>query len=77
MAPLSISIPGDDTDRVATVPNLGGFASATYHFDYGKISFGYRGNFFCDAIDGGIDKRKSETLGAFGPHANVTIGFCG
>lgn len=63
--------------RSVTIPNLGGFAGASYRFNNAKLSLGYRADFFFGAIDGGVDARKSETLGFFGPFANVSIGLGG
>jgi iron complex outermembrane receptor protein len=66
-----------DALRFVAVPNLGGFAGLSMRYRNAKVSFGYRGDFFFNAIDGGIDKRHSETLGFFGPFANISIGFGG
>ena len=63
--------------RSVIVPNLGAFAGASYRFNNAKISFGYRGDFFFNALDGGIDARKSETLGFSGPFARISIGLGG
>jgi outer membrane receptor protein involved in Fe transport len=63
--------------RSVTVPNLGGLAGVSYRFNNAKVSIGYRGDFFFGAIDGGIDARKSETLGFFGPFAKISIGIGG
>ena len=58
-----------------TVPNLGGFASVSLKFPNAKVSLGYRGDFFFGAMDGGIDKRESKTLGFYGPFATVSVGL--
>ncbi len=42
-----------------------------------KVSLGYRADFFFGAIDGGIDTRKSETLGFYGPFATSASGSAG
>lgn len=42
-----------------------------------KLSLGYRADFFFGAIDGGIDARKSETVGFYGPFASIGIGLGG
>jgi iron complex outermembrane recepter protein len=68
---------GRDTDRSAIVPNLGGFAGASWRIENFKASIGYRADFFFGAIDGGIDTRKSETLGFYGPFASVSVGLGG
>lgn len=61
--------------RSVTVPNVGGFAAITFRYVDAKISLGYRADFFFNAIDGGIDTRKSENRGFFGPYASISIGF--
>ncbi len=63
--------------RDVTVPNLGGFAAVTWNYADAKISMGYRADFFFNAIDGGIDARKSENRGFYGPYLNLSIGFGG
>jgi hypothetical protein len=68
-----------DFDRVhsVTVPNLGAVAGISYRFNDAKLSVGYRADFFFDAMDGGIDKRKSENVGFYGPFATLSIGIGG
>jgi iron complex outermembrane recepter protein len=61
--------------RNVIVPNVGGFAGLSYRYADAKISFGYRADFFFGAIDGGIDARKSETLGFKGPFASISVGL--
>ena len=61
--------------RSVTVPNFGGFAGLSYRYQDAKISFGYRADFFFGAIDGGIDARKSENRGFFGPYASISVGL--
>ena len=68
---------GHITDRTVTVPNVGGFAGMSFQFSSAKVSLGYRADFFFDAMDGGIDARKSATLGFYGPFASVSVGFGG
>lgn len=63
------------TDRSIIVPNVGGFAGASYRIENFKMSLGYRADFFLGAIDGGIDTRKSKTLGFYGPFVTVSVGF--
>ncbi len=63
--------------RTITVPNVGGFAGASFRIENFKVSFGYRADFFFGAIDGGIDTRKSETLGFHGPFASISVGIGG
>jgi iron complex outermembrane recepter protein len=66
---------GHHKDRSVVVPNLGGFAGLSFRYNDAKISLGYRADFFFGAIDGGIDARKSETLGFKGPFASVSVGL--
>jgi hypothetical protein len=61
--------------RSVTVPNLGGFAGISFRYSDAKISFGYRADMFFNAMDGGIDARKSENRGFFGPFASISIGI--
>ena len=63
--------------RSVTVPNVGGFAAATYRIEDFKVSLGYRADFFFGAVDVGIDTRKSETLGFYGPFASISVGLGG
>ncbi len=66
-----------DINRVRTVvvPNLGGIAGLSFRYSNAKLSFGYRADFFFDAMDGGIDTPKSENRGFFGPFATISIGL--
>ncbi len=68
---------GHNGSRTEIVPNAGGFAGATYRIENFKLSFGYRADFFFGAIDGGVDTRKSETLGFYGPFASISVGLGG
>jgi iron complex outermembrane recepter protein len=68
---------GHETARSVVVPNVGGFAGVSFHRGGAKVSFGYRADFFFGAIDGGIDTRKSETTGFYGPFASVSVGIGG
>jgi iron complex outermembrane recepter protein len=70
-------VAGHSIARTVTVPNVGGFAGASYRIEDFKVSFGYRADFFFGAIDGGIDTRKSQTLGFYGPFASVSVGLGG
>jgi iron complex outermembrane recepter protein len=63
--------------RSITVPNVGGFAGASFRMENVKVSLGYRADFFFGAIDGGIDTPKRTTTGFYGPFANVSIGIGG
>lgn len=65
-------------NRVVVVPNIGGFAGLSYNMGgRGKIALGYRADFFFGAIDGGIETRKSENVGFYGPFASIGIGIGG
>ncbi len=59
------------------VPNLGGFAGVSFHYDAAKVSFGYRADFFFGAMDGGIDTRKTYDRDFYGPFATISIGLGG
>ena len=61
--------------RTVIVPNVGGFAGVSVNYLNAKVSLGYRGDFFFNAMDGGWDQEKSKTVGLFGPYANLSIGF--
>ncbi len=61
--------------RSVIVPNVGGFAGASFRYSAAKVSFGYRGDFFFGAMDGGIDTRKTENQNFYGPFATVSIGL--
>jgi hypothetical protein len=63
--------------RMIAVPNVGAFAGLSWHYQNAKVSFGYKADEFFGAIDGGIDSRKSENVGFFGPYANISIGLGG
>jgi iron complex outermembrane recepter protein len=70
-------VAGHSIVRSVIAPNIGGFAGASYRIEDFKVSLGYRADFFFGAIDGGIDTRKSETLGFYGPFASVSVGLGG
>lgn len=63
--------------RTVTIPNTGGFAGLTISHGITMVKFGYRGDFFFNAMDGGIDKGKSQTVGFYGPFASVRVGLGG
>ncbi|HEV2561067.1 MAG TPA: hypothetical protein VGT78_02895 [Rhizomicrobium sp.] len=58
-----------------TVSNLGGFAAVSWRYADAKVSLGYRADMFFGAIDGGIDTRKSENRGFYGPFASISVGL--
>ena len=67
--------PQRSRSRNVTVPNVGGSAGISFKYDNAKISFGYRADFFFNAIDGGIDARKNENRAFYGPYASISIGI--
>lgn len=71
------SPPDQLRSRTAVVPNIGGFAGMSFNLGSGKVSLGYRADFFFGAMDGGFDKHKSESRGFYGPFANISIGLGG
>jgi len=68
---------GHRTARSIVVPNIGGFAGVSWRYANTKVSIGYRGDFFFNAMDVGIDERKSSNVGFYGPFATVSIGLGG
>jgi hypothetical protein len=63
--------------RSIIVPNLGGFAGLSFRYADAKISFGYRADMFFNAMDVGLDTRKSESVGFYGPFASVSVSIGG
>jgi hypothetical protein len=63
--------------RTVLVPNIGGFAGLSFRYNDAKISLGYRADLFFGAMDGGIDTRKNENVGFYGPFASVSVGLGG
>lgn len=61
--------------RSVVVPNIGGFAALSLNWPNAKLSVGYRADMFFNVIDGGIDSRKSETRGFYGPFASISVGL--
>jgi iron complex outermembrane recepter protein len=68
---------GHTRSHTVTVPNVGGFAGLSFLYSNAKVSFGYRADFFFGAMDGGIDARKSENTGFYGPFATISVGIGG
>ncbi|HVP83920.1 MAG TPA: hypothetical protein VMS78_04275 [Rhizomicrobium sp.] len=64
-------------DRTVVVPNLGGFAGLSWRLPNGKISLGYRADFFFGAIDGGLSTSEKDTRGFSGPFGSLSIGLGG
>jgi iron complex outermembrane receptor protein len=69
------AVPNHTRSRNVTVPNIGGFAGMSFNYADAKVSFGYRADMFFNAIDGGIDTRKNENRGFFGPFASISVGL--
>ncbi len=63
--------------RAVVIPNVGGFAGASFNFPNAKIALGYRGDFFFGAMDTGVDTRTTKTVGFYGPFATISIGLGG
>ena len=63
--------------RSIIVPSLGGFAGLSFRYSDAKISFGYRADMFFNAMDVGVDTRKSENVGFYGPFATISVGLGG
>jgi hypothetical protein len=74
---LSQSTVAPQRDRTVVVPNLGGFAGVSWRLPSGKITMGYRADFFFGAIDGGLATAQRNTTGFYGPFASVSIGLGG
>jgi iron complex outermembrane recepter protein len=67
--------PTHTRSRDVTVPNVGGYAGLSFKYSDAKISMGYKADMFFGAMDGGIDTRKNENRGFFGPYASISIGL--
>lgn len=63
--------------RSVIVPNVGGFAGMSLKFPNGKVSLGYRADFFFGAMDDGIDAAKKGNRGFYGPFATISVGIGG
>jgi hypothetical protein len=63
--------------RNVTAPNIGGSVGVSWKLQNFKMSFGYRADFFFNAIDGGIDSYKSENRIFYGPFASFSVGLGG
>jgi len=70
-------INGHDANRNVVVPNVGGFAGATWRIQNFKLSLGYRADLFFGAVDVGVDQRHSGTLSFYGPFAAISVGLGG
>jgi iron complex outermembrane receptor protein len=63
--------------RFVTVPNAGGFAALSIKYPAARISFGYRGEMFFGAVDGGWDSAHKQNLSFHGPYATISVGLGG
>ena len=61
--------------RSVTVPKLGGYAGLSWQTDHAKVSLGYRYDAFLDAMDMGIDARKTSDMTFQGPYASISFGL--
>jgi hypothetical protein len=69
--------PDQNRSRSVIIPNIGGFAGLSLKFPNAEVSLGYRADFYFGAVDGGIDIRKAENIGYYGPFATISIGLGG
>ena len=78
-APYAVHPNGANFDRERSViaPNLGGTLGLSFTYSAARISIGYRADLFFNAMDEGIDKRRSETVGFYGPFAGISVGMGG
>lgn len=74
---LSHLTSGPSRDRTVVVPNLGAFGGVSWRLPNGKVSLGYRADFFFSAIDGGISASEKDTRAFYGPFASVAFGIGG
>lgn len=63
--------------HTATVPNIGGFAGFSMRYANARVSFGYRADWFGNAMDTGIDTARSSNVLFHGPFASVSVGLGG
>jgi hypothetical protein len=64
-----------DNLKPCTRAAVGAFAGMSLQFSNAKTSTGYRADFFFNAVDNGINARKSENIGFYGPFASVSAGL--
>ena len=63
--------------KKVVIPNVGGSLGISYRLPAVKLSLGYRADVFFNAVDGGVETRKSYSRGFYGPFASVSIGIGG
>ncbi len=61
--------------RNVVVPNLGGYLGASARYRNAKINFGYRADFFFNAMDGGQETARDYNRSFYGPYLNVSLGL--
>ncbi len=66
-----------DRSNSVFIPNVGGFAGVSLKFPNAKVSLGYRGDFFFNATDKGLDARDAANQNFYGPFATISIGLGG
>jgi len=67
----------DVRSKAVIIPNIGGFAGISLEVPNGKVSIGYRGDFFFNATDSGLDAREAANKNFYGPFATISIGLGG
>jgi hypothetical protein len=73
--PTKLTPPPQSRARKVTVPNVGATFGLSYRYSNAKISIGYRYDTFLDAMDTGIDARKTSNVTFNGPYASISIGL--
>ncbi len=61
--------------RRVTVPELSGFIGLSAKLPHSKVSIGYRGDIWFNAMDTGIDAARKSNLTFNGPYASISIGL--
>jgi len=61
--------------KSVSVPNIGGSIGISFRYPNFKFSLGYRYDTFLNAMDTGIDARKTSNLTFHGPYASISIGL--
>ena len=63
--------------RSVTIPKVGAFAGLSWRSEHAKVSIGYRYETYINAMDTGIDARKTSNVSFSGPYASFSIGLGG
>jgi len=71
------SMTAHSRSRFGVIPNVGGFLGLSLKFPNAKVSLGYRGDFFFNATDSGIDLRDAADQNFYGPFATISFGLGG